>query len=320
MDNRSQISRRLEEVLRRGELLVDAPMAEYTTFKAGGSADLLAVPGSTDELQETLRVLHEAQCPFMILGRGSNILVRDGGYRGVLVRISSCCSEMTGTGPDFVFGAAVSLAAASRYVQDHDCTGFEFAGGIPGSIGGAAFMNAGAYGGEMKDVVRRVHLLRRDGSERYVLSGAEMEFRYRHSVLCESGDVVTAVEMHLEAGEPALIAAKMKTLQERRSSRQPLSYPSAGSFFKRPTGYYAGKLVQDAGCKGLSVGGAQISTQHAGFMINTGGATATDIEQLMHLVQARVRERFGVMLEPEVRIIGEAAPGGTAAAAPGRSE
>lgn len=300
------IQKKLDVLIKQGYILENAPMGDYTTFRAGGCADLLVVPGSEAELAACIALLADEGLHFMVMGNGSNVLVRDGGYRGIILRLSDCCDTIRGEGPAFEAGAACSLAEVARYVQARGYTGFEFASGIPGSIGGAAFMNAGAYGGEMKNVIRKVSLLRRDGRGSYQLNIEEMDYGYRHSVLYESGDIVTSVSLHLEEGNREAIADRMRELAQRRNKKQPISYPSAGSFFKRPQGYYAGKLIEDAGLKGLTVGGAQVSPLHAGFIINKGGATASDIEKLMHLVQALVLEHSGVMLEPEVRIIGEA--------------
>lgn len=300
------IQKKISVIVQQGEVILNAPMSKYTTFRAGGAADLLVIPGSVEELQATVSLLAQEGESFMVMGNGSNILVRDGGYRGVIIRMDKCCQEIEGDGPLFTAGGAASLAAVAHYVQRQGYTGFEFASGIPGTVGGAAFMNAGAYGGEMKDVVETVTLLRRDGSEMYQLACEDMDYGYRHSVLYQSGDIVISVSFRLEKGIKEEIAETMKGLTRRRNEKQPVTYPSAGSFFKRPEGYFAGKLIQDAGLKGLTVGGAQVSQLHSGFVINIGGATVGDIEQLMHLVQAAVYEKDGVMLEPEVRIIGEA--------------
>ena len=296
---------KLKEIIVQGEVIEHAPMADYTSFRAGGRTDYLVIPANEEELKQCVAMLSRENWPFLVMGNGSNILVRDGGYRGVIIRMQNCCNEIVGEGPIFRVGASVLLSAAARHFKDRGYAGFEFASGIPGSIGGAAFMNAGAYGGEMKDIIRKVTLLRRDGGVLYELSGAEMDYGYRHSVLYDTGDIVLSVELELQEGNREDIAAVMRELAEKRNTKQPVAYPSAGSFFKRPTGYFAGKLIQDAGLKGLTVGGAQVSELHAGFVINKGGATSTDIERLMHLVQARVYEREGVMMEPEVRIIGE---------------
>lgn len=300
------IQKKISVIVQKGQVIPHAPMDKYTTFRAGGSADLLVIPGSLEELQGCVSLLAAEGESFMVMGNGSNILVRDGGYRGIIIRMDKCCQEITGEGPLFTVGSAVSLAAVAHYVQRKGYTGFEFASGIPGTVGGAAFMNAGAYGGEMKEVIETVMLLHRDGSGMYRLTCEEMEYGYRHSVLYESGDIVISVSIGLQKGNKEEIAETMKELAQRRNEKQPVTYPSAGSFFKRPQGYFAGKLIQDAGLKGLTVGGAQVSQLHSGFVINIGGATVGDIEKLMHLVQAAVYEKEGVMLEPEVRIIGEA--------------
>jgi len=286
------------------EIIKNADMSRYTSFRAGGSAKVLMIPGSIDELKQVLRELAVSGGDYMIMGNGSNILVRDGGYDGTIVRIGEGLDQISADGEMICAGSGALLSSVAAAALASDLTGFEFAGGIPGSIGGAAFMNAGAYDGEMKDVISRVDLISKDGSREYALTAAEMEYGYRHSVLYDTGDIVSSVEIKLQRGSHEAIAAKMKELTERRTTKQPLSYPSAGSFFKRPAGYYAGKLIQDAGLKGLSVGGAQVSELHSGFIINTGKATASDIIALMHIVQASVMDKFGVRLEPEVRIIG----------------
>lgn len=300
------IQKKISVIVQKGQVIPHAPMDKYTTFRTGGPADLLVIPGSLEELQGCVSLLAAEGESFMVMGNGSNILVRDGGYRGIIIRMDKCCQEITGEGPLFTVGSAASLAAVAHYVQRKGYTGFEFASGIPGTVGGAAFMNAGAYGGEMKEVIETVTLLHRDGSGMYRLTCEEMEYGYRQSVLYESGDIVISVSIGLQKGNKEEIAETMKELAQRRNEKQPVTYPSAGSFFKRPQGYFAGKLIQDAGLKGLTVGGAQVSQLHSGFVINIGGATVGDIEKLMHLVQAAVYEKEGVMLEPEVRIIGEA--------------
>jgi UDP-N-acetylmuramate dehydrogenase len=330
----------IKELESTAETLCDVPMAEHTTFKAGGKADAMVIPKNEEELQEVLRYLSGSGIDYYVMGKGSNILVKDGGYRGVIVKIAEGFdnievempaegSEDAGnvTGAEEVTragdaagnaadaaspgkarikaGPGVSLAALSKEAMRNSLTGLEFASGIPGSLGGAMYMNAGAYDGEMKQIVRKCRVITRDGSGIKDVDVVDMDLGYRHSAFQETGDVVVSVEIELEKGDRSAIEQKMKELAERRNAKQPVQYPSAGSFFKRPPGYYAGKLVQDAGMKGMSVGGAQVSTLHSGFVINTGGATATDIIQLMHIVQGRVKEKFGVDLEPEVRIIGE---------------
>lgn len=286
-------------------VILDAPMAEYTSFKAGGKAEALILPRSKEELKSTLQTLNENQIPHMIMGNGSNILVRDGGYPGAIVKLGEAFATVETDGEVITAGCGALLSAVSREALQQELTGMEFAGGIPGSLGGAVFMNAGAYGGEMKDIIESVVLLSPDGRREIVCKGEELELGYRTSRLQHSGEIVLAVKLRLTGGNGEEIKRTMKELMDERNSKQPVNYPSGGSFFKRPPGYFAGKLIQDAGLSGLTVGGAQVSTLHAGFVINRGGGTATDIIRLMHIVQATVMDKFGVKLEPEVRIVGE---------------
>ena len=265
------------------QIAYDVPMADHTSFRAGGHAAAMVHVGTNLELKTTLRMLSDAGLPHLMIGNGSNMLFRDSGY-GV-----EC---------------GISLATLAKILQRDGLTGFEFASGIPGTLGGGLFMNAGAYGGELKDVVRGVLAISPDGREERVFTNEEMQFGYRHSVLSDNGYVALFASLQLAQGDPAAIALTMRELNQKRNSKQPVQYPSAGSTFKRPEGHFAGKLIEDAGLKGVTVGGAQVSTLHSGFIINRGGATATDILQLISLVQNTVYDRFGVMLEPEVRIIG----------------
>ena len=308
------ILEKLKEILRPEQITENADMSRHTSFKAGGCADILVCPSDEEQLQKVLAVL--ADVPHMVLGNGSNVLVRDGGYRGVIVKIGEDFSYIRREGCKLICGAGTLMSAVARKAASEGLKGFEFASGIPGSIGGAAFMNAGAYGGETKDILEEVRVISADGSRQFVMNAEDLQMGYRHTVLHETGDVVTEVVLKLEEGDEEEIRNEMAELMKKRNSKQPVQYPSAGSFFKRPEGYFAGKLIQDAGCKGLSVGDAEVSTLHSGFIINKGNATATDITQLKELVQARVMDKFGVMLEPEVRIIGEA-PAGAADAVSG---
>lgn len=279
-------------------------MADFTSFKAGGKARLMVSPRNREELRAVLRTLSQTDCRYMVLGNGSNVLVKDSGYDGVIVRIGDGFSGVRREGDMLVCGAGTLMSVVARAALDEGLTGFEFASGIPGSAGGAVFMNAGAYGGEIKDILKRALVVAKDGSSERYMEAGELDMGYRHTALHETGDVVTEIEMSLQPGSRDEIRAKMNELMNRRNEKQPVNYPSAGSFFKRPEGYFAGKLIQDAGLKGLTVGGAQVSELHSGFIINRGGATATDILQLMEIVQARVFDEFGVRLETEVRIIG----------------
>jgi len=285
--------------------LENVDMRQYTSFKAGGCAREMVITESVEELQAVLQELHREKQKWLMLGNGSNTLISDKGFDGTVVKLGDSFAEVTVEEDGLVCGTAALMSVVAKIALRERMTGFEPLSGIPGSLGGAVFMNAGAYDGEMKDIVEYVDIVTRDGSEVKRVKGEDMDFSYRHSILEESGDVAVFVKLKMPKGNPEDIAAKMQELMKRRNEKQPVQYPSAGSFFKRPTGYFAGKLVQDAGLKGLTVGGAQVSELHSGFVINIGGATATDIIDLMHLVQNTVYDKFGVKLEPEVRIIGE---------------
>ncbi len=282
----------------------NVPMAQYTSFRAGGEARMMVIPADAEQLSAVLGVLSGSGVQYMVLGNGTNILVKDSGYDGVIVKIGSGFDYVRQEGCRLVCGSGTRMSVAAKAALEGGLSGFEFASGIPGFTGGAVFMNAGAYGGEMKDILRRAKIVSKDGSREFYMTADELEMGYRHTKLHDTGDIVTEVEFVLEEGNRTQIKAKMTELMEKRNSRQPVNFPSAGSFFKRPEGYFAGKLIQDAGLKGLSVGGAQVSELHSGFIINRGGATATDILQLMEMIQARVFDEFGVRLETEVRIIG----------------
>ena len=282
----------------------NVPMAQYTSFRAGGKARMMVIPADAEQLSAVLGVLSGSGVQYIVLGNGTNILVKDSGYDGVIVKIGSGFNYVRQEGCRLVCGSGTRMSVAAKAALEGGLSGFEFASGIPGFTGGAVFMNAGAYGGEMKDILRRAKIVSKDGSREFYMTADELEMGYRHTKLHDTGDIVTEVEFVLEEGNRTQIKAKMSELMEKRNSKQPVNFPSAGSFFKRPEGYFAGKLIQDAGLKGLSVGGAQVSELHSGFIINRGGATATDILQLMEMIQARVFDEFGVRLETEVRIIG----------------
>lgn len=306
---------RLEEfrkdILRKNgriEIIEDAPMSRYTSFKAGGNAGALIEVKDKEELKTVLAAVSEKNVPHMILGNGSNTLFKDSGYDGAVIRLSDDFAHVSieeeGDAVAVKAGASILLSTLAKILLKENLTGFEFAGGIPGSLGGALFMNAGAYGGEMKDIVTSVTAVSPDGRAEKTFSAQDMDFGYRHSCLEENGYIAVEATLRLKKGDHEAIAAKMKELAERRNSKQPVQYPSAGSTFKRPEGYFAGKLIEEAGLKGVSVGGAQVSVLHSGFIINRDNATATDILNLITLVQNRVYDETGVMLEPEVRIIG----------------
>ena len=285
--------------------LENVDMRQYTSFKAGGSAKEMVIVESVEELQKVLQEIHRENKKWLMLGNGSNTLISDKGFDGLVVKLGDSFADVEVKEDGLVCGTAALMSVVAKVALRESMTGFEPLSGIPGSLGGAVFMNAGAYDGEMKDVVEYVDIVTKDGAEVKRVKGEDMDFSYRHSILEETGDVAVSVKLKMPKGNPEEISAKMQELMKRRNEKQPVQYPSAGSFFKRPTGYFAGKLVQDAGLKGLTVGGAQVSELHSGFVINIGGATATDIIDLMHLVQNTVYDKFGVKLEPEVRIIGE---------------
>ena len=287
------------------ERISNADMSKYTSFRAGGCADELIIVDTPEELLDVLKELSEKKDEYIMLGNGSNTLFKDSGYHGTVVKLGESFDEVRVHENKVLAGGGALLSVVARAALNAGLTGFEFASGLPGSTGGAIFMNAGAYGGEMKDIVDNVTLAKRDGSGLVTVKGSDMDFSYRHSILEETGDIVVAVAFSLSKGDKQDIQATMAELTQKRNEKQPVQYPSAGSFFKRPEGHFAGKLIQDAGLKGVTVGGAQVSQLHSGFVINVGGATASDIIDLMHLVQNTVYDRFGVMLEPEVRIIGD---------------
>lgn len=280
------------------------PMKKHTTFRIGGPADYYLCPHSTEELQRILQICRENKLEFFILGNGSNLLVSDKGYRGVVIQLWKNFSDIETEDNTITVKAGALLSKVAAEALEESLTGMEFASGIPGTMGGAVMMNAGAYGGEMKDIIREVTVLTREG-ELLTLSKEEMNFGYRTSVVKEKGYVVISAVLQLRKGDREEIRKVMDELKERRVTKQPLDMPSAGSTFKRPEGYFAGKLIMDAGLRGFSVGGAQISEKHCGFVVNKGDATAADVLGLIGEVQKRVQEKFGVALEPEVKFLGE---------------
>lgn len=285
-------------------LLPAEPMTKHTSFHIGGPAELMAQPQSEAELQSLLMKAAEAAVPVTLVGNGSNLLVRDKGIRGLVIKLGSMLRDINVSGNVLTFGSGVSLAQASKKAAELGLSGMEFAVGIPGSIGGAVYMNAGAYDGEMSKVVKSVRVMDAAG-EVSELSAGELDFGYRHSALQGSSKIVTSVTVELATGDKQAIAEKMADFSNRRITKQPLELPSAGSMFKRPPGYFAGTLIDQTGLKGYTVGGAQVSTKHAGFVVNIGGATAADVLQLISDVQAKVFAAHGVHLEPEVLVLGE---------------
>ncbi len=298
------IFQKAADIVGRDNMLKDEPMRLHTTFRIGGSADYFAKPVGAEQISALIELCECENIPYFILGNGSNLLVSDSGYRGMVINIMDNMNNVTIDGDVITAQAGAMLIKVSKLARENSLTGLEFASGIPGTIGGAVYMNAGAYGGEMKDVVTSVKALDRQG-KMHVFSGSQMDFSYRHSVIETEELVVLEVTMKLEHGVREEIDARVSELADARRSKQPLEYPSAGSTFKRPEGYYAGKLVMDAGLRGYQVGGAQVSEKHCGFVINKGCATAQDVIDLIHDVQKKVDDDFGVMLEPEVKMLGD---------------
>lgn len=281
----------------------NADMSKHTTFRTGGPAKLLVEPNSVDTLSEVLKACKAEGIKPIVLGNGSNVLVRDEGIDGVVIVMGDEFSKIEYAGNDLVkVQAGAKLVDLCRFVLEYSLGGLEFAFGIPGTVGGAAYMNAGAYGGEMKDVIWVVNHMTLDG-EKGSYQGSQLDFSYRHSAYVDSDLIITSVIFHLEQDNAEGIKNNMDDVQRRRKAKQPLEYPSAGSTFKRPEGYFAAALIDECGLKGYTVGGAQVSEKHAGFVINIGGATSKDVLELMEHVQKTVKEQKGVELEPEVRII-----------------
>ncbi len=301
---REEIKKKFSELLGKERVLLEEPMNRHTTFRIGGPAEVFLMPESYEQLREALLLCKEENLPFFILGNGSNLLVSDRGYRGVIIQMDRNMGAVCLEGNEIRACAGALLSSIAAAARKASLTGFEFAGGIPGTLGGAVMMNAGAYGGEIKDVLKQVTIMTREGEIR-TLPVEELEMGYRTSIIKKAGYIVLEAVISLEKGREEEIMAKTRELAEKRSEKQPLEYPSAGSTFKRPEGYFAGKLIMDSGLKGYRVGGAQVSEKHCGFVINTGGATAEDVKQLMDHVTCTVKEKFGVTLEPEVRFLGE---------------
>lgn len=296
---------RLRHLLPADQVRYDVPMAELTTFKIGGPVDALVMPDSREDLARVIEFLEEANVPWMVLGLGSNLLVRDGGLRGAVVQLGKSFAYVD-LRPDHqvVAGAAISLTDLAKTVGAAGLSGMEFAVGIPGSLGGAVFMNAGAYDGELSQVVEAVDAyVAGQGFRTY--GKDELCFGYRRSCFQAGKRVALAARLQLHPADCGEIACKMEDLTRRRTSKQPLDMPSAGSVFKRPEGYFVGTLIEEAGLKGFRVGGAQVSTKHAGFIVNAGGATAKDVLELIEAVRERIHARTGVWLEPEIRVVGE---------------
>ena len=302
MENR--VIERLRAEAGEQVIKLNEPMAAHTTFRIGGPADVFAVPENADQAAVILGICREEGVPFFILGNGSNLLVSDSGFRGVVIQIYRNMSALKTEGQRITAEAGASLASVSAAARDASLTGLEFASGIPGTVGGAVVMNAGAYGGEIKNVLAEAVVLTDRGQIR-TIAASDLGLAYRTSVIREKGYTVVRAVFRLEKGETDAIRMTMQDLARRRIEKQPLEYPSAGSTFKRPEGYFAGKLIMDAGFRGYCVGDACVSEKHCGFIINKGHATAADVKKLMQEVTDGVFSRFGVRLEPEVRFLGD---------------
>ena len=294
---------RMMDIIDEKRIYTDEPMKKHTTFRVGGNADFFVIPKTVEEVKQTIMLCVEQDMPYYILGNGSNLLVGDKGYRGVVIQIYKEMNNIFVDDQKIKVQAGALLSKIGSVALEAGLTGFEFAAGIPGTMGGAVVMNAGAYGGEMKDVLEEVTVLTKEG-EVLILSKEQLDMGYRTSVVAKKDYIVLKATIALELGDRDAIKARMDELKVQRTTKQPLEFPSAGSTFKRPEGYFAGKLIQDAGLRGFQVGGAQVSEKHCGFVINKGDATAADIVELMKQVSERVKEKFGVELEPEVKRLG----------------
>ena len=291
-------------LLGKDRVLVDEPMKRHTTFRIGGPADFFLLPSTVDEVRGILEICREEELPYFILGNGSNLLVSDKGYRGVIIQLYRNFSNISVEGNEICASSGALLSQIAAAARNASLTGFEFAGGIPGTLGGAVFMNAGAYGGELKDVLKEAVVMTEQG-EILTLPVEKLDMGYRTSRIKKAGYLVLEARLVLEQGDMDKIRDITKDLTEKRVSKQPFEYPSAGSTFKRPEGYFAGKLIMDAGLRGYQVGDAQVSEKHCGFVINKGNATAADVLTLIENVREKVQEQFGVTLEPEVKFLGE---------------
>lgn len=302
--NKEFIYNSLLNILNKEDILIDEPMSKHISFRVGGPADILVKPSSEEQIKDILTFAKKENIPYLIIGNGSNLLVRDGGIRGIVIKIAENFNDFSIEGTTVTAQSGAMLSFMGKAIMRNNLTGFEFAAGIPGTLGGAIAMNAGAYGGEMKDIVKSVRLIDSQGNI-VELSNEEMQFAYRKSILSKEEYIVLSAVMELKEGNYEEIRDIMKDLTNKRVTKQPLNLPSAGSTFKRPEGYFAAKLIEDCGLKGLTLRGAQVSDKHCGFVVNLGGAQAKDILDLIYVVKSTVYSKFGIMLEEEVKILGE---------------
>ncbi len=293
-----------EKILGPENVLIDEPMSKHTTFKIGGTADYFLIPQTEEQFKNTYLTAKKANLPVFILGNGSNLLVGDKGIRGVVISLFRKLDEVHISGNELFAGSGVTLTRASSEALNASLSGLEFASGIPGTVGGGVYMNAGAYGGELKDVIKNVRFMDSDGNIS-VIDKADCNFGYRKSIFADKGYTVLGCTFELEPDDFDNIRERINDFTNRRVTKQPIEKPSAGSVFKRPEGYFAGALIEGANLKGFSIGGAQVSEKHAGFIINTGTASAADVLALIRHIQDTVKEKYGVMLETEVKMVGE---------------
>jgi UDP-N-acetylmuramate dehydrogenase len=292
----------LKTKIDHANILLDEPMSKHTSFRIGGPADFFVMPSSEEELVHCLKICKDNSINYYVIGNGSNLLVEDKGYKGVIIQIYKNMNNISVEDDCIIAESGALLSKISKVAYDNTFSGFEFASGIPGTLGGAIYMNAGAYGGEMKEVLVEAKIVNSEGNI-ITLSKDELELGYRKSIVQQNGGIILSGKIKLQKGKKEQIKSLMDDLNNRRKTKQPIEMPSAGSTFKRPEGYYAGKLIMDSGLRGYSIGGAQVSEKHCGFVVNKGHATFDDVVQLINHVKTTVNDTFGVLLEPEVRII-----------------
>lgn len=302
--NNQDIYENLLNILSEDDIKIDEPMKKHISFRVGGPADILVRPRTEEQLKNVLQLVKKESMPYLIIGNGSNILIKDGGIRGIVIELADNFNSYEIKGTKIIAQSGALLSVLGKALQKQELKGFEFASGIPGTLGGALAMNAGAYGGEMKDIVKSVRLIDMEGNI-FELSNEQMEFGYRKSIIAKNGYIALSAEIDLQKGNYDEIKSLMDDLTTRRTTKQPLNFASAGSTFKRPTGYFAGKLIEETGLRGLTLRGAQVSEKHCGFVVNLGEASAKDILDLIYVIKSSVYAKFGVMLEEEVKILGE---------------